>query len=507
MKAFYKYLLYSFLLVNVTASAQKVAMPAANAFYNVMAYGAKGNGKQLDNKAIDRAINAAARAGGGTVYLPAGTYLSGSIHLKSNINLFIDAGATILGAAPELKAYDEAEAFPDTAYQDGGHTYFHNSLIWGEHLTNVSITGRGKIDGGGLTSKDHENKGDPTGGSIGTGDKAIAIKLSSNILIRDVTIFHGGHFAILLTGCNMVTLDNLTIDTNRDGIDIDCCTNTLVSNCRVNSPNDDAICPKSSYALNRPMTTENLVISNCQVSGFKEGSLLDGTMVPQKAGWSNGRIKFGTESNGGFRNCVVANCTFRSCNGLALEEVDGGIMDNIIVSNITMMDIAHYPIYVTLGKRNRGPRATTIMGVVKNIFISNIMVTGADSLSGIQITGAPGYPVKNVKLQNISVQYKGGGTKAQGLKPFPELERGYPEPFLLGMNPAYGLFIRHAENVELDHVSFTTLKPDERPAIIATDVNGLDLDHFKVPVIKGNTLTVFDKVTNLNIQNSPSLQN
>lgn len=474
-------------------------------FFNVKNYGAKGDGKQLDNKAIDKAIIACANAGGGTVYLPAGTYLSGSIHLKSNINLFIDAGATILGAPPEMKAYDEAEPFVDTPYQDGGHTYFHNSLIWGEHLTNVSITGRGRIDGGDLTAQDREHMGDPTGGSIGTGDKAIAIKLSSNILIRDVTIFHGGHFAILLTGCNLVTLDNLTIDTNRDGIDIDCCTNTTVSNCRVNSPNDDAICPKSSFALRRPMITENLTIVNCQVSGFKEGTLLDGTMVPQRAGWSNGRIKFGTESNGGFRNCVVTNCTFRSCNGLALEEVDGGIMDNIIVSNITMIDITHYPIYVTLGRRNRGPKATTKMGVVKNILISNITVTGADSLSGIQITGTPGYPVQNVKLQNISVQYKGGGTKEQGAKVFPELERGYPEPFLLGVNPAYGIFIRHATGVELDHITFTTLKPDARPVMIAEDVDGLEVEHFIIPDGKEKANYKLE-VTNLKVYNSPWLQ-
>lgn len=476
-------------------------------FYNVKAYGAKGDGRQLDHIAINKAITACAEAGGGTVYVPAGIYLSGSIHLKSNINLLIDAGATILGAPPELKAYDDAETFTGTAYQDGGHTYFHNSLIWGEHLSNVSITGRGRIDGGGLTSKDNEHNGDPTGGAIGTGDKAIAIKLSANILIRDVTIFHGGHFAILLTGCNMVTLDNLTIDTNRDGIDIDCCTNTMVSNCRVNSPNDDAICPKSSFALNRPMITENLSIVNCQVSGYKEGTLLDGTMIPAKAGWSNGRIKFGTESNGGFRNCVVSNCTFRNCNGLALEEVDGGIMDNIIISNITMMDITHYPIYVTLGRRNRGPKATTKMGVVKNILISNITVTGADSLSGIQITGAPGYPVENIKLQNISVQYKGGGTLAQGLKAFPELERGYPEPFLLGANPAYGIFIRHATGVELDHISISTIKRDDRPAIIADDVNGLQISHFKAPAQSSGKVYQFKKVIDLKIYNSPLLQN
>lgn len=479
--------------------AQKVTATSNGIFYNVKNYGATGNGKHLDQGAINKAIEACAGKGGGTVYVPAGIYLCGSIRLKSNINLYLDAGATILGAPPESKAYDEAEAFADTAYQDGGHTYFHNSLIWGEHLSNVSITGRGKIDGGGMTNKDHEHMGDPTGGSIGTGDKAIALKLCSNILIRDVTIFHGGHFAILLTGCDLVTLDNLTIDTNRDGIDIDCCTNTLVSNCRVNSPHDDAICPKSSYALNKPQITENLVITNCEVSGYEEGTLLNGKRIPAKAGWSNGRIKFGTESNGGFRNCVVSNCTFRNCNGLALEEVDGGIMENIIVTNITMQDITHYPIYVTLGKRNRGPKASTHMGTVKNILISNIYVTGADSLSGIQLTGTPGYPLQNITLQNISVQYKGGGTKEQGMKPFPELEKGYPEPFLLGANPAYGLFARHINGLHLLNISFTTAKQDNRPALIAQDVNGLEIDRFKVPEVMGNQLFQFAEVSNKDI--------
>jgi polygalacturonase len=155
------------------------------------------------------------------------------------------------------------------------------------------------------------------------GNKAIALKLCRNVLIRDITIFHGGHFAILVTGCDNLTVDNVTMDTDRDGIDIDCCRNTMVSNCRINSPNDDGFAPRApTRSANWPVITENLTIVNCQVSGFEEGTLLDGTMKP--AG-GNGRIKFGTESSGGFRNCTVANCTFRSCKGLALEEVDGGI--------------------------------------------------------------------------------------------------------------------------------------------------------------------------------------
>ena len=201
----------------------------------------------------------------------------------------------------------------------------------------------------------------------GLGNKAIALKLCRNVLLRDVTIFHGGHFAILVTGCDNLTVDNVTMDTDRDGIDIDCCRNTMVSNCRINSPNDDGLCPKSTYALGEWRPTENLTIVNCQVSGFEVGTLLDGTMKPSRG--HNGRIKFGTESSGGFRNCTVANCTFRSCKGLALEEVDGGIMENISINNLTMMDVPDYAIYITTGKRNRAPMIET-PSVCRNISIS-----------------------------------------------------------------------------------------------------------------------------------------
>ena len=495
----------AFIIFTTQVSWGQTKVKSVSTIYNIREYGAVGDGKHLDHMAINKAIGDCAKHGGGTVFLPAGTYLSGSIHLKSNINLHLDAGAVLLGAPPELNAYDAAEAFTDTAYQDGGHTYFHNSLIWGENLKNVSITGRGMINGGGLTSKDKEHLGDPTGGSIGTGDKAIALKLCSNIFISDVTIFHGGHFAIIATGCDLLSIDNVTIDTNRDGIDIDACTNTIIANCRVNCPNDDAICPKSSYALNRKVITENLLITNCQVSGFKEGTLLDGTRIPAKAGWSNGRIKFGTESNGGFRNCVVSNCVFKNSNGLALEEVDGGIMENIIISNIVMEDISHYPIYITLGRRNRGPKATTSMGRVKNIQISNVIVMNADVMSGIQITGTPGYMVEDVVLKDIKISYKGGGTMEQGQKVFPELERGYPEPFLLRMNPAYGLFVRHVKGLQLSNITFETIRPDYRPVIICSDVVNLEIDKLKAPVIENVPAFRFDNVSNITIERTPWL--
>ncbi len=156
--------------------------------YDVRDFGALGDGKTLDHTAINRAIDTCVAHGGGRVVLPAGTYLCGSIRMKSNVELHISAGATILAAPASMKAYDEAEPWEGPAYQDGGHTYFHNSLIWAVGQNNVSITGRGMIDGKGLTKKDTEKGGNLQGGNIGTGDKAIALKECRNVLIRDVTI-------------------------------------------------------------------------------------------------------------------------------------------------------------------------------------------------------------------------------------------------------------------------------------------------------------------------------
>ena len=491
---------------------------AAPEVYNVRAFGAVGDGKNLDNPSIDRAIDACAKAGGGTVYVPAGTYLSGSIHLQSQINLHLAAGATILGAPQEMNAYDPAEPFTPPAYQDGGHTFFHNSLIWGEGLTNISITGQGKIDGGGLARTADLLDAISGFSSLGTGvaapkrpseselrigNKAIALKNCRHILLRDFTVYHGGHFALLATGCDDMTVDNLTVDTNRDGLDLDCCRNVVVSNCRINSPLDDAICPKSSDALGRNVITENLTIVNCQVSGFEEGTLLDGTMKPSKK--KNGRIKFGTESNGGFRNCTVANCTFRCCRGLALEEVDGGILENITVNNLTMMDTEQYPIYITLGERHRGPNLTA-PGRVRNVIIANVIATEVGPLSGIQITGMPGHPVEGVRLENIWVRSKGGGTKENADHVPPELGKGYPDPSRIGVMPAYGVFVRHARDLELANIRVGFQEEDLRPAMVCVDVDGLEIDNFKLQVTEGVAPARFEKVKRLRVRNSPALE-
>ncbi len=466
MKRFLTFFLFTLLYINVSATIA----------YDVRVYGARGDGKTLDSPAINAAIDACAGEGGGTVVLPAGNYLCGSIHLTSNIELHLTPGATII-ATDQQGAYDESEVFGGPEYQDGGHTYFHNSLIWAEGQTNVSITGRGTIDGRGLTRHDTETAGNVQGGSIGMGDKSIALKLCRNVLIRDITIYRGGHFAIIITGCDYATIDNVQIDTNRDGIDIDCCRFVTVSNCKVNTPHDDALVLKSSYALKKPVITENVLISNCIVTGYQLGTALDGTYVPEKVNWVCGRIKLGTESNGGFRNITITGCNCFYSSGLAFEVVDQGKMENIVVSNISMSHVHHYPIYITTGCRNRGPKERQDVSSARDIQINNLIADDCDSLSGILITGMQGTPIENIRLSNIQIRYRGGVSHGVPTE-YPELGTKYPEPGkFLGLCPAYGLFARHVRGLQLQNVTFLLDQPDVRPAIITDDVEGMKMEN------------------------------
>ena len=453
----------------------------ARGAYNIRDYGAKGDGTTLDHQAINAAIDDCVNKGGGMVEIPAGTYLCGSIHLKSNVELHLDEGAIILAAPARMKAYDEAELWEGPAYQDGGHTYFHNSLIWAEGQHNISITGRGMIDGEGLTKKDTEKGGNLQGGNIGTGDKSIALKQCRNVLIRDITIYRGGHFAIIITGCDIATIDNVTIDTNRDGIDIDCCKYTTVSNTKVNTPHDDAIVLKSSYALKKAVACEHILITNCIVTGFKLGTFLDGTYLPEKVGWVCGRIKLGTESNGGYRDITISNCTCMYSSGLAFEEVDQGRMENIVVNNISMSHVHHYPIYITTGCRNRGPKEVTTPSYGGNIQISNIVAQDVDSLAGIIITGMADQPLEHIYLSNIRIQTRGGGRSEQMRWDYREQGTNYPEPKFALSTPSYGLFARHVRDLRVDNITFTTLKPDGRPVVVLDDVEGATFSNIYYP--------------------------
>lgn len=455
---------------------------------NVRHYGARGDGAATDSLAINRAIDAAAATGGGTVYLPAGVYLSYSIRLKSKVGLYLDHGAVILAGPTPLDGtssggYDVAE--PQGAwepYQDYGHNHWHNSLIWGEGLETISIAGPGLIWGKGLTRGWEHEPGRPDTTQPGVGNKAIALKNCRNVILRDFRILEGGWFGVLATGVDNLTIDNLTIDTNRDGMDIDCCRNARVSNCTVNSPWDDGICPKSSFALGHARPTENLTITNCFVTGgYALGSVLNGTWEPvvKERGIPTGRIKMGTESNGGFRNVTISNCVFESCRGFAIETVDGALAEDITFTGIAMRDLRSAPLFLRLGTRMRGP-GDAKPGVLRRVILSDITCHSSARLPSI-IAGVPAHAVEDIKISDVYVEQAGGGTAEMAAMEPEEKEGGYPEPEMFGETPAAALFARHVRNLEVSNFEMATREADVRPAFWLRDVDGADFFRVRVP--------------------------
>lgn len=465
-------------------------------FFNIKEYGAKGDGNTIDTKAIDKTIEVAAQQGGGTVYFPAGTYLSYTIYLKNNICLYLDQGALLLAADSTAGGkYDEAEPNAFDQYQDYGHSHWHNSLIVGENLQNISITGPGIINGQGLLRFASAKRP--------WGNKAIGLKNCRNVILKDFTILYGGHFGILATGVDNLTIDNLKMDTNRDGMDIDCCQNVRISNCTINSPYDDGICLKSSYALGTARATRNVTITNCQVSGYDLGTLYNGTYqrkewnkVPDHEG-PTGRIKFGTESNGGLINVTISNCVFEYCRGLALETVDGALVEDVSINNITMRDVTNSPLFLRIGARMRGPAGSTT-GKLHRVSISNVSAYNADAHFACILAGLPGYAIEEVKLSNIRIWYRPMDSAISSIQTtVPEYAQTYPEPAKMGVMPSYGFFIRHAAGIELSDISIHYLGAETRPAFYIEDVKNITLRNVDAQPVKGRSLFVLKNVEGL----------
>ena len=494
--------------------AQQPPPPAANSTYDIRTFGATGDGKTLDTAALNRALDTASRAGGGTVRVPAGTYRCFSIHLQSHVTLQFEPGATVLAADPTVDPgrYDDPEPNAADPYEDFGHSHWHNSLFWGENLEDVSIVGPGLINGAGLSSGNTGFAGTPlklAGDAAprpamsnpavppkfgypnnkdtlvdGLGNKAIALKNCRGVVLRDFSILQGGHFGILATGVDHLAIHHLTIDTNRDGMDIDACRDVHVTDCSVNSPRDDGICLKASDGLGVVRDTEDVTISGCYMSGdYVVGTLLDGTRQrsdPRHAPARTGRIKLGTESTGGFRRIVITNCIFDHCNGLAIESVDGGIIEDVVASNLVMRGVTASPIFVRLGSRLRGPEGTKI-GAIRRVLISNVTYSGADGRYGSILSGLPGHPLEDVVISNVRGVQDGGGTeKDRSLHPA-EKEKDYPEPRMFGTMPSWGVYVRHAVGLTLGDVSLRLEKPDARPCVVLDDVSASRVSALDVP--------------------------
>jgi len=445
---------------------------ATPAIFDVRSFGATGNGKTVDTPAVNRAIAAAAGAGGGIVHFPAGVYACHSIRLKSLVSLYLERGATVM-AAP-VGGFDAAEpAAPWAMYQDFGHNHFHNSLIWGEGVRDVAILGPGLVWGKGLSRGEVTEGGLPSCKTPGAANKTVALKNCRNVTLRDFSILAGGHFGILATGVDNLTIDALKIDTNRDGMNIDCCRNVTVSNCVVNSPTDDGICLKSTFALGEARATENVTVSNCYVTGgYQLGSMLDGGLKRRAvAEQATGRIKLGTESNGGFKNITIKDCVFESCRGVALETVDGGALEDVTVSGITMRDIRNAPFFLRLGARLRAPSGTPV-GTLRRVTIRDLTCHGPVNTMPAIVTGIPGHPIEDIVVRDVYLMQRGGDPKKlAGVIP-PEEKNLYPEPMLFKPLPAQGLFARHVRNLEISHVEFVAAIPDSRPVIWLADVKG-----------------------------------
>jgi polygalacturonase len=381
----------------------------------------------------------------------------------------------------------------------------------------------------------------------GVGNKSIALKNCHNILLRDFSILHGGHFGILATGVDNLTIDNLKIDTNRDGMDVDSCRNVRISNCYVNSPWDDGICLKADYALGSARQTEFVTITNCYVSGcWEEGTMLDGTYrkfaadarVPH-----TGRIKFGTESNGGFRNITISNCVFEGCQGLALETVDGALLEDVTVTNISMRDIMSAPIFLRLGRRLRGPEGTAV-GTLRRVIINNVVCSNSVSSLGSVISGIPGHAIEDVKISNVEILHQGGGTREDAAYQPPEQEDIYPEPDMFtapprpGRNgrgpngefvaegagraagggragagrgaapappperhrmPSHGFYVRHVKGIQFDNITIRTAREDLRPAFVLDDVEEAEFFRIKTPHAPDAPVFALHNVSGLSI--------
>jgi polygalacturonase len=206
-------------------------------------------------------------------------------------------------------------------------------------------------------------------------------------------------------------------------------------------------------------------------------------MPPSFAGRATGRIKCGTESNGGFRNITISNCIFESCRGFALETADGAMVEDVVFSNIAMRNITQAPMFLFLGSRMRGPKDAAI-GTLRRVLLSNIVSSHAEQLPSLMI-GIAGHPIEDVKISDVYLHQRGGADAAMAAIQPPIKENAYPDPGIYGELPATGFYFRQVRNLEVSNVEVATEATDARPAFCLQDVEGADF--FRVRVPSGST--------------------
>jgi len=466
---------------SLTPAVLPERIPAVKSIFDVMDYGAVGDGVTLDTGAINDAIDACADEGG-IVYFPPGTYLSGSLHMQSNVTLKLDAGAVLLGTR-DMTQYDPREENPWDEYQDSSQTFIHRSLIWGENLTNVGFIGPGTINGNdafepwgpGNTAPPPPlcwiastlmYQTDPN--IFQRGAKPISLKYCNNVLIKDISIQHAPDESVFLAGCNETLVDRYQAqDVRVDGIDPVCCRNFTINHCEIQSL-DDAVAIKSSYLLGCKCNCENITVKDSLLSTFINA------------------LKIGTESVGDFiniryHNCIIHNAPLLpSYAGISLISVDGGIIEDFAASDITMRNVG-YPIFMRLGDRFRSPEPE-ILGTIQDISLSDIIATGAKNSS--LILGVEEKRIgTDVNLSNIDITCKGGGKRTDSYRDIVEISESdgvYPDPpYLLdGEPPAYGFYLRHVDGITFNNLKLGFEKSDRRAAFVCDGVYNLVINGF-----------------------------
>ncbi|HUB68439.1 MAG TPA: glycosyl hydrolase family 28 protein [Candidatus Methylacidiphilales bacterium] len=447
--------------------------------YSVKDFGATGEGKADDTAAVDRAIEKCNGDGGGTVFFPAGKYLVASVHLKSNIQMMLDKNAVISGMAG---AFEKPEPNEYAKYQDGGHSHFHDALMWGDQIENFALIG-GQVNGGGPIGH-----GDP---KPGNGDKLVAITNGKNLLFKGVTHLKGGHFCYLLNNCQNITVINVVIKESRDAIDLMGCSNVQVHDCNFTGCGDDTLGIKSDYALGKTINSANIYAWNCY---FESGC--------------NG-LQFGSETAGDFHNVNIWDIRIGKAlkAGIGITTNDSAVIDDVHYNNITIKG-ATTPLYMLTTSRMRTGDKSRKIGTIKDVTITN--VTATDCQGGRMgppqpstISGWPSVHFQNIVLENVKITYKGGGTSAEA-----NVVPGYPKdysPKSFGTRPAAGLYARNVDGLVLRNVNFTYENADQRPPLVISDVNGLELDNFTSQKAEGVDMMKLIHVQNLNVHNCPGL--
>ncbi|MFF7750844.1 glycosyl hydrolase family 28 protein [Streptomyces sp. NPDC007971] len=433
-------------------AAQQPGHPAPAAVFDVRDYGARGDGSANDTPAIDRAVTAANAAGGGTVRFPAGTYRSkNTLHMKSHVTLRLDRGATLQGSGADT--YDKAEPNPYDAYQDYGHSHFHDAMIYGDRLTDIGFVGQGVIDG----------MGDLITGNPGPGeaDKIISLTRCDGLRIGDgLTLRRGGHFAALVNGCRNVVSDHLTIDTasDRDGWNVISTTDATITNATIHA-NDDALVFKSDYALGAKLPNGHVRVSDSTLGAKCCNALM-----------------FGSETCGDFSDYRFENIRIDGAgkSGLGMVSMDGAKISDVHYRDITMTGV-HSPVMQKIGTRRRcgnGPGTGSISGITYD----DITATGSTPSFSPTLWGESGHRINGVTFDHVDITVPGGnGTMSTGV---PANDPKDYNPKSIGTRPAYGWYLHDADNVRFTDSSVRFTADDGRPAVVANAASGLRLTRF-----------------------------